>query len=259
MKFRLRCLALLGLLTTAIAASAAADAPLPMLPPGMLCRLAIGAAERSAAIPSNLMAAIGRVESGRRDPLSGGWTPWPWTINAEGEGHFYDSKPEAIAAVRALLARGVRSIDVGCMQINLMHHPDAFASLEQAFDPASNATYAASFLNELFAQTHNWPKATGMYHSATPELGDEYQRRVMAVWPEEGQAQFASLQSGGGILPPGAFPPGRITVVIPSNRNEAPHIIPLAPGPGGIAPPGRGLSSYRAAPIAVIGRPLPPG
>jgi hypothetical protein len=34
---------------------------------------------------------------------------------------------------------GVRSIDIGCMQINLVHHPDAFGSLEAGFDPITNA------------------------------------------------------------------------------------------------------------------------
>ena len=125
------------------------------------------------------------MESGRRDPVTGAVHPWPWTVNAEGQGYFYDTKAEAVAAVRAMQARGIRSIDVGCGQINLMHHPDAFPSLEQAFDPQANAAYAARFLKELFAQTGDWNKATALYHSATPELGAEYQRKVLAVWPEE--------------------------------------------------------------------------
>ena len=104
-------------------------------PPGLLCQQAIAVAEQAHAIPQHLLAAIGRVESGRRTP-DGGSLPWPWTINAEGDGAFFDTKAQAIAAVRALQARGVRSIDVGCMQISLLHHPDAFATLDQAFDPS---------------------------------------------------------------------------------------------------------------------------
>ena len=41
--------------------------------------------------------------------------------------------------MRIALERGVRQVDVGCMQINLQSHPHAFASLEDAFDPGSNA------------------------------------------------------------------------------------------------------------------------
>src|SRR5271156_2546339 len=128
--------------------------------PGEQCRAAIAAAERGHAIPPQLLAAIGRVESGRRDPDTGAWGAWPWTINAEGQGSYFESKAQAIRAVEALRARGVRSIDVGCMQVNLMHHPAAFANLDMAFEPAVNADYAARFLVELHGQTGDWTKAT---------------------------------------------------------------------------------------------------
>src|SRR6185437_1246991 len=152
---------------------------------GMLCRSAVAAAERGSGIPAHLLAAIARVESGRRDPGSGTVHPWPWSVNAEGQGFFYETKAQAVAAVRAMQSRGVQSIDVGCAQINLMHHPDAFPSLEVAFDPVANTRYAARFLKELFAQTGDWNKATAMYHSATPGIGAEYQQKVAAIWPEE--------------------------------------------------------------------------
>jgi hypothetical protein len=153
--------------------------------PGEQCRSAIAAAERGHAIPPQLMAAIGRVESGRRDPGTGAWGAWPWTINAEGQGYYFDTKAEAIAAVRGLQAQGVRSIDVGCMQVNLMHHPDAFPNLDVAFEPATNADYAARFLVDLRGQTGDWTKATANYHSANPAEGGPYAAKVTSVWPEE--------------------------------------------------------------------------
>src|SRR5262249_45242860 len=148
----------------------AEPAALPATVPGQLCRSAIQAAERGSGIPAHLLAAIGRVESGRRDPASGDFHPWPWTVNAEGGGFFYDTKAQAVTAVRGMQARGIRSIDVGCMQVNLMHHPDAFPSLEAAFEPQVNAAYAARFLHGLYEQSGDWTKATALYHSATPEL-----------------------------------------------------------------------------------------
>ena len=42
--------------------------------------------------------------------------------------------------------RGARSFDVGCFQINYRWHGDAFASLEEMFDPLVNTRYAARFL-----------------------------------------------------------------------------------------------------------------
>ena len=160
--------------------------------PGLLCQQAIETAGRAHATPPGLMAAIGRVESGRHDPVSGALHPWPWTVDAEGQGMFYDSKAQAIAAVRALQARGVASIDVGCMQVNLMHHPDAFNSLEQAFDPMANADYAGRFLVELHGQTGAWPAATALYHSATPELGAAYRAEG-----DDGLAGSAASGRGG--------------------------------------------------------------
>jgi hypothetical protein len=240
----------------------AATAPLPTsLGPGQQCRLAIRAAERAAGIPNQLMAAIGRVESGRAEP-DGSVNPWPWSINAEGEGHVFESKAEAIAAVRALQARGVHSIDVGCMQVNLMHHPDAFPTLEQAFDPVANAQYAAHFLLQLKDETGTWPTATAWYHSATPELGADYQRRVMAVWPEEQQRHDAppppafasSYASGFASGFKGGFANGfangfgaPVRGGFAFNRAAPVRVIPL---PGGVT--GRGLAAYRAAPIPVI-------
>ena len=88
-----------------------------------------------------------------------------------------------------LQARGVRSIDVGCMQINLMYHPAAFSSLEQAFDPFSNARYAATFLRRLFEQSASWQAAAAAYHSQTAPIGAEYAQRVALFWrPEQKEA-----------------------------------------------------------------------
>jgi Transglycosylase SLT domain len=242
---------------------ARADFALPSAQPGLQCRSAIAFTERGSRIPEHLLAAIGRVESGRRDPQNGNWSPWPWTINAEGEGFFYETKAQAIAAVRALQARGVRSIDVGCMQVNLMHHPDAFATLEQAFDPRSNAVYAAKFLNQLYDQTGNWASAAALYHSATPELGADYQRRVLAVWPEEKKQQQLVLPAlqratladawAASLSPVSPASTNRVVVTLPRNRADEIRIIPLNPY-GSPGTQGRGLDSYRAAPVPIASR-----
>jgi len=257
-------LRLLTLMLLCLAGPVAAEPTIATgLAPGLLCRRAIESAERGTAIAPHLLAAISRVESGRQDPLSGQWHPWPWTVDAEGQGSFYDTKAEAVAAVRAMQARGVQSIDVGCMQVNLMHHPDAFPNLEMAFEPQVNAAYAARFLRELFAQTGDWSKATALYHSATPELGAEYQRKVQAVWPEEsrlaGLASASPLARAWGATL-GSSQPGfmRVTQLQPSGRAEGARTIMLPPVTGA-TPPGRGLNAYRAAPIALATRPPPRG
>jgi hypothetical protein len=197
-----------------------------------LCRAAITAAEAEFAIPDRLLLGIGRVESGRRDPETGAFDPWPWTINAEGRGSFFPSREAAVEAVRALQASGVRSIDVGCMQINLRHHPNAFASLEEAFDPMASARYAARFLTSLQARAGDWTVAAGHYHSQTPEFAERYRARLAAVMANERRSPTPE---------PAAVP--RLAAA------------PAAPGGVAPAPPARGaLDAYRAAPIPVAGR-----
>ena len=216
---------------------------------GQQCRQAIRTAERAARIPDQLMAAIARVESGRRE-ADGSVNPWPWSINAEGVDHIFESKAAAIAAVQTLQQQGVRSIDVGCMQVNLLHHPDAFASLDDAFDPARNAAYAARFLLQLYGQTGSWPAATAWYHSATPELGADYQRKVMAVWPDE--LRLHPDRTGPSATADWAARPATVAGFVSVSHALAPHVIPQPSGTDG-----RALAAYRAAPIPLASRPPP--
>jgi hypothetical protein len=172
----------LSVLSAAPAAMAMRGAG-PATDPGELCRRAILLAEREHRLPAALLHAIARVETGRPDPRTGAPVSWPWTINAEGQGRFFDTKEAAIAAVRALQARGVSVVDVGCLQVNLHHHPRAFASLEEAFDPVANARYAGLFLTRLHQGTRNWETAAAHYHSQTPERAEAYRLKVLAAWP----------------------------------------------------------------------------
>lgn len=220
--------------------------------PSTLCRSAIAAAERGSGIPDRLMQAIGIVESGRPDER-GGTTAWPWTINVEGVGYSFDSKAEAIAAVNAHRGRGARSIDVGCMQVNLLHHGNAFASLEEALDPAANARYAASFLLRLLAQTGSWPRAAAGYHSLTPDVGAEYARKVLAVWARPGLGEGSAAIPAATRAPVASAQRQTAAPVAPSPGGMAlpgsatAHVIPLNATPNGITL-GRGLDAYRAAP-----------
>lgn len=147
----------------------------------MACQEAAAEAEREWSLPTGMLAAIGRVESGRAMP-HGGSLAWPWTINAAGRGHHFTSKQEAIFTVTRLQAQGTRSIDVGCFQINLTYHPGAFASLDEAFDPRHNARYAARFLTDLYQRSGSWTDAIGAYHSASAGKGSAYRARVLAAW-----------------------------------------------------------------------------
>jgi hypothetical protein len=248
---------LLALVTSTEAFADTSLAPTP--PDGQLCRKAIAAAEKAHGIPSHLLAAIARVESGRRDEMSGTFNPWPWTINADGQGSFYERKAQAVTSALALRMRATKSVDVGCMQISLTYHPDAFSSMDQAFDPASNAEYGARFLTQLYQKAGSWPRAVELYHSATLELGQDYGRKVYAVLPTEQKlamadplsltAAPASLSAGVVASPlvasPWAAPIGRSML----SSAFQPRIVMQTPGLTGSSPAGRTLDSYRAAPV----------
>lgn len=155
--------------------------------PAQLCGAAVQAASDRYGLPSGLLYAIGLVESGRQTG-AGERRPWPWTVQAEGQSHYFTSKAAAMAWVRQAQARGVASIDVGCLQINLMYHPTAFHSLADAFDPGQNALYAARFLTVLHGQSGDWREAAGRYHSETLALALPYRRQVEAMLGAGGAA-----------------------------------------------------------------------
>jgi hypothetical protein len=216
---------------TAPARPAAPATPVLSDGPWDACARAIAAADRNSGLPPGLLGAIARVETGRRTP-TGGIQPWPWSFNAAGEGRYMATRAEAVAEVQARLAAGTRSIDIGCMQINLLHHPDAFPSVEAGFDPETNVRYAVRFLKSLFARTGDWASATGQYHSGTPERATVYHLRVMAaltgqgfspgpapgVIPLPGRAMAGLCASGrGAVLLVGAQTPSlRPVVAVPS-------------------------------------------
>lgn len=188
---------------TVLAAPAVAQEQSPFA----LCETSISQAEKLHRIPDKLMPAISRVESGRLDPATGRVRAWPWTINVEGTGFYFDTKAQVIAAVQALQAKRPHSIDVGCMQVNLRHHPKAFANLDDAFDPAVNARYAGQFLASLFRQTGNWNLAAANYHSQDPERGEDYQRRVFGRVMAPMGAVGVMAQPGKLAGPYAAWPP----------------------------------------------------
>lgn len=136
------------------------------------CFDAVVDAQRQFQIPDNILLAIGIQEAGRK--IDGKVSIWPWAVNAEGKSIYFKTREQAIAWVRDQQAQGVRSIDVGCMQINLHWHKGAFASLEDAFDPIANATYAARFLSDLKRSEGSWWRAAGSYHSRTDIHRDRY-------------------------------------------------------------------------------------
>lgn len=139
-----------------------------------LCDTAARGAAQIYGIPVNILLSISRVETGRGDAHA----PWPWTVNVGNQGHWFETSKSAIDFAKNQLASGTENFDVGCFQINLHWHPQAFDSLEDAFDPVRNATYAAKFLTELFEIEGDWKSAVAAYHSRQPDKASAYITKI---------------------------------------------------------------------------------
>lgn len=162
----------LAVLLLAVPAIAAADAKATM----DICRAAAIRAADNAGIPREVLLAITLVETRtNRDGASG---PWPWTLNVAGKGFWFKSRAAALVHAQRTLAGGQTSFDVGCFQLNYRWHGSAFASIDQMFEPGPSGAYAAKFLKSLHAETGDWIKASGLYHSRTTKHATRYRNLV---------------------------------------------------------------------------------
>jgi hypothetical protein len=154
-----------------------------------ICERVSEAAAAESGVPVSVLKAISLTETGRK--RGGVFRPWPWTVNMEGEGHWFETLDDARAYVFREYKRGARSFDVGCFQINYKWHGDAFDSIDEMFDPMANARYAARYLSELHAESGSWTTAAGSYHSRTPEFAERYRARFerfrTALMDEDGE------------------------------------------------------------------------
>ena len=180
-KFCFLLISVFVLFSNAIYASGDAD----MLPvkefvnDGALCSVAAKEAGNEYGVDFDLLQTISAVESGRWDNLQNRYVAWPWTVNVKGKGYYFASREDAVRAVKKFQAQGIESIDVGCMQINLKYHGEAFNSVDEAIDPSNNVKYSAKFLRTLYSKHgQNWKKAAKRYHSGNPEKGEAYTKRL---------------------------------------------------------------------------------
>lgn len=164
-------------LLVAIAVGSGSNAAGRWPDPETLCDRVAADASRRTGVPFDVLRAITRTETGRASPE--GTTPWPWTVNMEGKGVWFDTQQAALDYAERHHDRGARSFDVGCFQLNYRWHGSAFASIRDMFDPVKNAHYAARFLRRLHAETGDWTMAAGAYHSRTERYARKYRARFV--------------------------------------------------------------------------------
>ena len=148
-----------------------------------ICLRATQMMENKYNIKKHLLTTISSIESGRWNEKKQQKNAWPWTINAQGKGYFFETKAEAVKKAKQLRAQGITSFDVGCMQVNMLYHGQEFSSLEEAFDPMRNVEYAAQFLKNLYEDNnHDWMKAAMTYHSSVPEKANAYRQKIVKAF-----------------------------------------------------------------------------
>jgi hypothetical protein len=206
--------------------------------PADICGALARETERAEGIPPGLVHAVALAESGRWLAGRGHSQAWPWTVTAGSDSFYLESKQDALRKVHELRAAGRSNIDVGCMQVNLGYHGDAFASLEEALEPASNVAYGARFLKRLRLETRSWVRATARYHSSDPDRGKAYRDKVYRLWHE--------LRHG----PIGAAPPpvrlaGSLLGIEPDSSRAEPAVRPR------MILPSSGTKGSSAAPGAI--------
>ena len=216
-------------------------------PVSRLCDDAARAAASEAGIPAEIMLALTRTETGRN--RGGELAPWPWTVNMEGEGRWFDDRASALRFATDRYAMGARSFDIGCFQINHRWHGAAFASIAEMFDPVANARYAARFLNEIRSESGRggtgWAEIAGAYHSRTPSFAKRYRERFARI--------LQTIGKGDDLTAP--LLPRPVLAARASATGTGPRpIIPLAqsstrrsPGADDAPPGGVGVSALAAA------------
>ncbi len=115
-------------------------------------------------IPPAVLYGVALAESGQRIK-KGVFKPWPWTLNVAGVPRRYATRKAAYQGLAYYLHKGIKSIDIGFMQVNWRYHRKKLGSPWQALDPFHNIRTAATILQEEYKNTGVWKTAIGRYHS----------------------------------------------------------------------------------------------
>lgn len=155
-------------LAAMISGAAGAEAP------SASCTAHVAQVERYYRIPDGLLLAMAYVES------AWGGTPWPWTLNVDGEPRYLSSPKEAIRLMRDEKGRLKPDVAVGCLQIYMRYHAENFPRPEDALVPRVNVAYGGWYLRDLYERYGSWTEAVGRFHARNPVAQRDYVCRVLA-------------------------------------------------------------------------------
>jgi len=92
--------------------------------------------------------------------------PWPWAVNVAGKGYWFSDLREAEAFVDSQLNAGVRNMDIGPLQINVLWHGHRVTNPKELFHLPTAVSVGADILSEALASAPNdLALAVGRYHN----------------------------------------------------------------------------------------------
>jgi soluble lytic murein transglycosylase-like protein len=141
---------------------------------GQICERELARAAAAENVPLGVLYAVGMTETGNKGSLH------PYALNIAGKTVFATSQAEALAEFERARKKGIKLIDLGCMQVNHHYHGRNFTSPLAMLDPEANVSYAARFLKELRESEGSWTMAVARYH-AGPDNDPAQKRYICAV------------------------------------------------------------------------------
>lgn len=131
---------------------------------------------------ANLLYAIALAESQRATEENRAYVrPWPWAVNVNGKGTWFDSKEEAKVFIKDFLSKGGKSIDIGVMQINTRWHYHRFSDPIELLDVKTSIRIGEEILIEAIKSAPgDLELGIGRYHHWEEEsVSRNYGRKVL--------------------------------------------------------------------------------
>jgi len=136
-------------------------------------------------IPPSILYAMALQESGRH--MKGEWVAWPWTLNIQGEAHYFEGRPELFKALMAALGQGITNIDIGPLQVNWHWQFEQLGSPWLSTDPVYSTNIACQLMKAQRRAGEDWWPAVGRYHRPADSprhrlAAQAYSDRVRQRW-----------------------------------------------------------------------------
>ncbi|MBS4049379.1 MAG: transglycosylase SLT domain-containing protein [Alphaproteobacteria bacterium] len=132
--------------------------------------------------PLHILNAISKVESAFN----------PYAFNTEGTPRRFNIKSQAAIYLRRMIEEK-RSVDVGCMQMNIRWHLQRFERPEDMLDPLANMRAAQLYLNELRRQCGDWECAAGAFHNMRdPAANRRYRCKLASELNPQGNYHYCN-------------------------------------------------------------------